>query len=174
VLFFFCDAVSSLAIFAENEAEELLTFAMSRYRESTIFSTACFDALVATAAAGNIRIVKELMKVSMPEVEALDQPILAAIESGDADVFAEIIGAARKAPGRIQNFKVLLARAASLGRTTAAEDLLGLMKASGSSVGMSNGVSPLSYACQRGFVEMVDLLVRDTSAMASDGSYSYA
>ncbi|KAG9229800.1 hypothetical protein BJ875DRAFT_521942 [Amylocarpus encephaloides] len=154
-----CHAVSCLAIFAENGAGDVLAAALSKYRESTTFDAACFDALVAAAAVGNIHIVKELKSLAISGAEVLDKPILAAIEGGNADVLSEIVDEAQKGPERIQHITTLLARAASLGHTTAAQTLLRHMKASGFAMGTATGISPCHYACQRGFVEVVDLLV---------------
>ncbi len=160
------DALSSLAIFAEHGAQDLLSWTMQKHQKlgTPGFETACFAALVAAAGQGNIRMAKDLklMEIPLPEGETLDQLILAALESDDATVFDEIFGMARQYPEKINDMNRLLARAASLGRTAAVKDLLGTLKHSKATpVNTSDRLPALSYACQRGFVDVVDLLIHE-------------
>ncbi|KAK0636150.1 ankyrin repeat-containing domain protein [Bombardia bombarda] len=158
-----CERFSCLSIFAEHEAEELLEIMVTQYQPlgSTILSSAFLDALVAAAGVGNVRMIKLLMNTAEIGDEVLDRPILAAIESGNIDALSMIINSERKNPGRVKDLTTLLARAASLGRTAAVRQLLLMIRTSGSSIDISKAVSPLSYACQRGFLEIVELLFRD-------------
>ncbi len=163
------DALSSLAIFAEHGAQDLLTWTMQKHQKlgTPGLETACFAALVAAAEQGNIQMAKDtkLMETLPPEGEMLDQLILAALESDDATVFPEIFSMARQYPDKTSDTHRLLARAASLGRTAAVKDLLGTLKLSKSTpVDTSDRLSALSYACQRGSVDVVDLLIREGGA----------
>ncbi|KAI0098047.1 hypothetical protein GGR51DRAFT_438465 [Nemania sp. FL0031] len=124
--------LGSLAIFAEHEAEDLLIAYLKKHRNlrTPDPSSACLDALVVAARWGNRRIVKELLVFPLPNGETLDQPILAAIESGNQAVFAESVKSRQRAPGGIQDFVSLLARAASLGHGDFADALINLMNGS--------------------------------------------
>ncbi|KAI1109568.1 hypothetical protein F5Y14DRAFT_23861 [Nemania sp. NC0429] len=154
---------ASLAIFAEHEAEDLLISSLKKYQElkTAGLSNACFAALAVAAGRGNLRIVKELLAIPLPEGETLDQPILAAIESGNKEVFSEIIDLEQNIRRGIQDFTPLLARAASLGHTAFAKTLLDMAKTSGRDIGTSRGLSSLSYACQRGNSEVLEWLIRE-------------
>lgn len=158
--------LASLTVFAEHEAEDLLISSLKQHQElgTPDLSLACFSALVAAAGRGNLRIVKELLAIPLPEGETLGQPILAAIESGNKEVFFEITNLERKTRRRIQDFTPLLGRAASLGHTDFAKTLLDMAKTSGIDIGSSGGLSPLSYACQRGNSEVFELLIREGGA----------
>ncbi|TGJ87163.1 hypothetical protein E0Z10_g1616 [Xylaria hypoxylon] len=160
------DILASLTIFAEHEAEDLLISSIRKHQElgTPDLSFACFTALVEAAGRGNMRMIKGLLAFPLLEGEALDQPILAAIESGNKDVFDEITNLGQKARGRIQDFTPLLARAASLGRADFAKTLLDMIKTSGVDIGSSHSLSPLSYACQRGYGEVVELLISEGGA----------
>ena len=155
------DALSSLVIFAEHGAQDLLAWTMQKHQKlgTPGFETACFAALVAVVGQGNIRMAKDtkLMESPPPEGETLDQLMLAALESDDATTFPEIFGMARQYPKKIRDTKKLAARAASLGRTAAVKDLLGTLTHSDT----SERLFALRYACQRGFVDVVDLLIRE-------------
>lgn len=175
------DALSSLVIFAEHGAQDLLAWTMQKHQKlgTPGFETACFAALVAVVGQGNIRMAKDtrLMESPPPEGETLDQLMLAALESDDATTFAEIFGMARQYPEKIRDTDNLIARAASLGRTAAVKDLLGTLKHSKATpVDTSDRLSALSYACQRGFVDVVDLLIREggpgvLAELRQDGSH---
>ncbi|KAI0437608.1 hypothetical protein F4803DRAFT_141356 [Xylaria telfairii] len=158
--------LASLTIFAEHEAEDLLISSLKKHQEleTPEWSIACFAALVVAAGRGNIRMVKELLAFPLPQGETLDQPILAAIESGSKEVFSEIINLEQKVRGRMPDFTPLLARAASLGHVDFVKTLLDMAKTSGVDISSSHGLSPLSYACQRGYSEVVELLIRKAGA----------
>ncbi|KAI1125163.1 hypothetical protein F5Y10DRAFT_284498 [Nemania abortiva] len=160
------DILLSLTIFAEHEAEDLLISSLKKHQEleTPDLGIACFAALVAAAGRGNIRMVKELLALPLSEGETLYQPILAAIESGHKGVFYEIANLEQKTPGRIQDFTPLLARAASLGHADFAKTLLDMKKTLGVDKGSAHGLSPLSYACQRGHAEVVELLIHEGGA----------
>ncbi|KAI1288065.1 hypothetical protein F5Y03DRAFT_401842 [Xylaria venustula] len=155
--------LASLAIFAEHEAEDLLILTIKKYQhvETRDLSFACFAALVAAAGRGSIRMVKELLGIPLPEEKTLEQPMLAAIESGNKEVFSEIVNLVRKTRGGVQDFQTLLARAASLGHVDFVKALLDMKHVSDIDRGSSCGLSPLSYACQRGHQEVVKLLIHE-------------
>ncbi|KAJ8126628.1 hypothetical protein O1611_g7010 [Lasiodiplodia mahajangana] len=153
--------LESLAIFAEHEAEDLLISSVKRHRnlETPGLNLACLGALVAAASRGNVRMVKELLVFPLPAGETFDQPMMAAIESGNNDVFLEIIYHGQRIPGGIRDLGLLLARAASLGHSNFADGLLNLIRASGADISSPHSKSPLTYACQRGHVEILELLI---------------
>lgn len=160
------DALLSLVIFAEHGAQDLLASTMQKHQKlgTPGFEAACFAALLAAAGHGNIQMAKDakLTEGPPPKGETLDQLILAALESDDADAFGEVFGMARQYPEKIRDTDNLLARAASLGRTAAVKDLLGILEhPKETAVDTSDKLSALSYACQRGFVDVVDLLIRE-------------
>ncbi|KAI0968529.1 hypothetical protein F4678DRAFT_481772 [Xylaria arbuscula] len=157
------NTLGSLAIFAEYGAEYPLTSSIKRHQElgTPDLNSACFAALVAAAKLGNTRIVKYLLKFLLPEGETFDQPILAAIENGNKDMFLEIFQLGRKTASGIWDFQTLLARAASLGRTDFVKALLEEMKSSGIEISSSHNSSPLSLASQSGHGEIVKLLISE-------------
>lgn len=158
----YADELASLVIFSEHEAAELLTSALNKHQKLKTkgLTSACFDALVVAAGKGNLAIVKELMGICLHhEGRMLDLAIVAAIESGSQEVFDEMLSVAKKTPRKIQNWIRLLTRAASLNFTEALKALLAVMQELGISTDVPKGaVSPLSYACQRGFPDVIHLL----------------
>ncbi len=162
--------LSALVILAEHGAENLFSLARNELDPGPTpdRDTAFFAAWVAATAQGNTRIVKELADLGVTTLEGrtLDQPLLAAIESGDETTFsATFAKTARRPRDTVRDLATLLARAASLGHATAVKALLSMNDTATRlklrvNMGGSD-ISPLSYACQRGFVNVAELLIRE-------------
>lgn len=159
------DPASSLAIFAEWRVERLFSQAMRKYRDLPSFNQRRFEALVAATGAGNLEIARMLDGCPIPEGKSLDEPILAAIESGHAIITHRLLDEAHRASGSVKNLEALLIRAASLGNKAAVERILTLKNQSTQSEQSEqakNGLkssTPLHYACQRNHGDVVDVLL---------------
>ncbi len=111
------------------------------------------------------RLARRLIDLGLSKLEGrtLNQPLLAAIESSDQETFAATFAQAAQRPRVvIRDLVALLARAASLGHATAVKELLSVSDTvSGFElrVNAAGSVSPLGYACQRGFANRAELLI---------------
>ncbi|KAG8406398.1 hypothetical protein J3458_021231 [Metarhizium acridum] len=117
------------------------------------------QSLEAAAGNGELNTVLELLKHSTSSFQALDNVILSAIQSRNTQVAIEAVKFGLERPQRIQDVNLLLHRASSVGAITIVQMLLTLATATGLKNALVPEHSALQYACIRGNLEAVKLLV---------------
>ncbi|KAI1318153.1 hypothetical protein F5Y16DRAFT_392173 [Xylariaceae sp. FL0255] len=157
------NALASLAIFAEHEAEELLFSSIKKHKELRTpgLDLACFAALVTAARLGHSRMTRALLASPLPKEPNVDQLILAVIESDSQDLLFEITHVWKVA--KIQKFPFLIARAISLGQSKFTETLLDKMNGPGVPIdNIPNPVIvdlPYDLASRGGYVKIMESLI---------------
>ncbi|KAK1756662.1 putative ankyrin repeat-containing protein [Echria macrotheca] len=162
------NVLASLPIFAHYEVEAPLFSLLDRQRtlRTDDLSSACFAAVIEATGTGNTDIARELLKAPLPE-ESLDELILAAMESGSNDVFNLVLSVQEKHPKRVGQPGRLLARAASLGHVPSVKAILDMPETQEWVLANHNEFQlPLSFACQRGHVKVVEMLFRENKTAA--------
>jgi ankyrin repeat protein len=160
------DPTKSLAILAEHQLEALLVEIIDKYKESVSSYDACISALIAAARSGNTNIVRMLINLPLlnrplgpVDSEAVQNAVLAGIESCDSTIMTELIRWGLTSPRNLQHPIIAFGRAVSLGQTAAANLLVAATKTDLlASDTESRHMVTLRFAYERGFIESANLL----------------
>ncbi|KAI1380595.1 ankyrin repeat-containing domain protein [Hypoxylon crocopeplum] len=160
------------AIFARHGLGALLTLARNK-ETAPLANYELVELLEHASSTAQRDIVQDLLKLPFPENEKLDAVILAALQSEDEGIIAELVEFALMSAERVDNPQILLSRAASLGQINALKKLIPIVKQRDTLNNPVQGLSVLQHACSRGKSEAVetimesDLVISDEDIWAS-------
>ena len=160
------DPCAGFPILAKHGLQQLLVYAMDRFKASPSFNKGCFHAVASAAAGGHASIVRLLLAVPKPESEKFDTLVLDAIEFGDEEIIKKVISRSTQEVDALLDISAL-SRAASLNQKIAVDLLLSWLKLENPKINVASelyhtphAALALYYACQRNCVEVVTSLLQ--------------